>query len=306
MICLKCNTQNEDRNEYCINCGNYIGNVQSNNIGNNQNMNLNQMGQVDTPSMMQANTMQNQNNVINGNISQAPNKVANENISSNNINSNTSIAFSKYFSLMIEIILKPFTTFKEEINKFTNIKNSGFLSLFIAILATIINLIVVMINTIYVKSYSFSGSSSKIVLENLKNINYIEVIGKNFLIYFGITIGIACVYYIGSLIIKKETNFAKLLGISALSIVPYFMASLVLAPILSLIYAPLGMIITIVGGVYTIIIIYELMNQEIELESNMKYYFNLICLSIILSAIYFVCFQTIMGGMEDLFDLLEY
>ena len=111
------------------------------------------------------------------------------------------------------------------------------------------------------------------VWDNLKDIEYIKVIGQNLLLFLGIIVAIAFVYYIGSLIIKKQPNFGRMLGIAAMGIVPLYISALILAPILNLIWTPLGMVVTVMGGVYSLLMIYETMNDEVALEGNVKYYF---------------------------------
>jgi len=219
-------------------------------------------------------------------------------IQSNINNSNPSdISFVNYFLIILEIILKPFTTFKEKLNKFEDFKNSIMVTLIVSVIATIVTLLKTMITTVKVTSY-LTGNTEW-MWENLKNINYIKVIGINLLIYLGIIFVIAGVYYIESLIAKKQSNFSRLLGISALSVVPAIICSSILAPIFSMIYIQLGVVITIIGIVYTVIIIYEIMNNEILLEGNAKIYFNLICLSILFIALYYLCMKIMMGSVTN-------
>ena len=110
-------------------------------------------------------------------------------------------------------------------------------------------------------------------------------------------------------LVKKQTNFARLLGISSLVVTPVLICSLLLAPILSLIWAELAMPVIIIGLIYTIILLYENMNNEILLEGNVKYYFNLVCLSILAVVIYFLYMKLVIGpatdGLEEIFDLFS-
>ena len=72
-----------------------------------------------------------------------------------------------------------------------------------------------------------------------------------------------------------------------------------------MLYEPLGMAITIVGSIYTLIMIYETMNNEILLEGNAKYYFNLICLSILLLAGYYIYMKIFTSPLSDVSDILD-
>ena len=67
--------------------------------------------------------------------------------------------------------------------------------------------------------------------------------------------------------------------------------------------------VIIIGLIYTIILLYENMNNEILLEGNVKYYFNLVCLSILAVVIYFLYMKLVIGpatdGLEEIFDLFS-
>ena len=160
-----------------------------------------------------------------------------------------------------------------------------------------------MISAVRVTSYW--SNEVKWVWENLKEIKYIQVIGQTFLIYLGIIFVVACVYYIAGLVVKKQPNFSRLLGVTAISVVPMLLCALLLSPLLTMIYAPLGVGVTIFGAVYTLIIIYETINNEILLEGNAKYYFNLICLSILIVAGYYIYMKFFMASTGDLSDIFN-
>lgn len=296
MICPKCSTQNIDGSKFCIKCGSNLSDMQSDQtfvaqtqdaIFQSTQMSYSQSQQPQPTQMSCTQPQQSQSTNYNVTI--------------------TKMSISECFFIILAVILKPFTAFKQELNKFNNLKNSAILSLVVSVIATLITLVEAMIGSVRVTSYW--SSETKWVWENLKDINYIEVIGTNFLIYLGIIAAIACVYHIGGLIVKKQTNFSRLLGISAAAIAPMIVCSMVISPLLSMICAPLGMGATIVGGVYTVIIIYEIINNEIKLEGNAKLYFNLICMSILAIAGYYLYMKLLMGsatsGIENILDMFN-
>ena len=209
--------------------------------------------------------------------------------------------------MLISILLKPYTALKEESKKFTNFKNSFILALFITIFGVLINLIQTIWSVIRVRSYDYGTHKyiTKFVFENLKEIKFIKVIGQNFLIYLGIIFVIACVFYIAGLIIKKQLNFSKLLGIATTAIVPILLSILLLSPIFGMISNYLATGITIFGGIYTFLLIYEGMNEELKLQGNQKYYFNLICLFILGFATYYLYMKFFLDVGSDLSDLLD-
>lgn len=299
MNCPKCGTLNNIGSKFCIRCGQSLDNIQ---VSNNQSFQQNQ-----TP-FQGVNSQPINNPSIQNTANFQTNVTPVQSTNAGNVSS-AKITFKDYFFIILAIILKPFTAFKEELNKFNDFKNSAIMSLIISGVGTLINLIVTMLNSVMVKSYSWSQGSYKTTLnwENLKEIKYLEVIGKNFLIYLGAIVAIAAVYYIASLIVKKQVKFSRLLGISAIAVVPMLVCSLFLSPLLSLIWAKLAMPITVIGAVYTIVLIYEGMNNEVLVEGNSKYYFNLVCLSILGIAVYYLYtklfISSISSELEDIMNL---
>lgn len=291
MICSKCGTQNVEESKFCIGCGN---NLELYKQQTQYTSMQNQNSAYQQPIQQNVNMM---NNVEPISQQTQYNDYQQQNISTSNSNISVSMSISECFFVVLAVILKPFTTFKEELNKLDDFKNSIILSLFISIIATLITLVKTMFSIVRVTSYW--SKEVKWDWENLKEINYVQVIGKNFLIYLGIIVAIACVYYIGSLIVKKQTNFSRLLGISAISVVPMLICSSILSPLLTMVSAQLGMGITIIGGVYTVIILYETINSEILLEGNIKIYFNLVCLSILAIAVYYLYMKVFMGSVSN-------
>lgn len=293
MNCPNCGAFNNQGSKFCIKCGQNISYEQSQNVVS-QEIPIQNMNNGTNQNSFQTNVNSIQNQSLN-NVTQS--------------NEGFKVSFMSYIFIILAVILKPFTAFKEELNKFETLKNSALLSLIVSGFATIVNLIKTMFNTVRVKDYNWLSSEYTTTWEwkNLEKLDYIEVIGKNFLIYLGIIVAIAVVYYIASLIVKKQTNFSRLLGISALSVVPIFICAFVLSPLISMIYVPLGMAVIVVGAVYTIILLYEGINNEILIEGNAKFYINLICLSVLAIAAYYVCIELFMSsvssGLGDLLDM---
>lgn len=299
MNCPNCGTSNNVGSKFCIRCGQ---NLESTQISTEQSVQTTETSFQEVPLQSINNTSIPSENNFQANVAQ-----------SQSVNTNTTpaakVSFMGYFFIILAVILKPFTAFKEELNKFNNFKNSAMMSLVVSGVGTLINLITTMLNSVMVKSYDWSSGGYKTTWtwDNLKEIKYLEVVGKNFLIYLGVIIAIAAVYYIASLIVKKQTNFSRLLGIAAIAVAPMLVCSLVLSPLLALIWTKLAMPITLIGTIYTVVLVYEGMNNEVLVEGNAKYYFNLVCLSILGIAAYYLYMKLFMssisGGLEDIMDL---
>lgn len=304
MNCPNCGTFNAPNYRFCIKCGQSIANEVPQSIPVQPTGVINQNMGVENMNNMQ---VQNQNNYQ----TVTPSTFVN-NYSYSNVNESTNIKSSimDYFFIILAVILKPFTALKQELSKFNKFKNSAILSLMVSGFATLIQLITAMLNVVKVKSFDFSkgGYKTEWVFENLKDLDYIEIIGKNLLIWLGVIAAIGTVYYVGSFIVKKQTNFSRLLGLSALAVTPILICSLILSPLLSMISLEIAMGVTIIGAVYTIIILYEGMSNEVLLDGNIKYYFNLICLSILGIAAYYLYMKLMMSsisfGFENILDLL--
>lgn len=310
MICNKCGMQNMNGTKFCVKCGNAL-------VSQTVNQQVYQTTGYQNSSVNPVNN-QTQNSVSNSNMGQTMSQqYTNSNVSNPNVNQtvmnqqyqknygNTSgITVSECLASSIAFLLKPDSTLKEESSKFDNIKNSMIMTIVISVLATLFSLIQTMFNVVRVTKYW--SSEVKWEFSNLKEINYIKTIGTSLLVWLGIILAIAFIYYVVGLILKKKVNFPKLLGISALSIIPIVICSFVLSPLLSLINTSIGLGITVLGFVYTIVLIYEAMNQEIQLEGNLKYYFNLICFSVIVVSIYLIATKLLASsiiGIDNLLDL---
>lgn len=313
MICPNCGTTNVESSQFCFNCKTALNNnqnpVTSPSVENNVQQIPNQNGSYGEINQEQSPVVNNTTNQ-NGNYVESAN-IANPQMN-NNVNESIKVSFIGYFLIIISTILKPFTAFKEELKKLNEFKNSAFLSLIVSGVFTIINFIVTAYNTVKVTQYDFILGKEKtnFVFENLKKLDFLQLIGKNFLIYLGVIAVIAVIYYIAGLIAKKQPTFSRLLGISAIATTPVMICSLILSPLISLIWADLAIPVIIIGAAYSIILLYEGMNSEISLDGNAKYYLNFICLAILAISGYYLCINLILTSVAnefgDLMDLFNY
>lgn len=311
MTCPKCNAECIDGSTFCIKCGANLKELAQVNVSTDNvempptNQQFVQPEQpvvneqpVQQPMQQSMNNVQPQQPVYNngGNVGQA--------------SANVSSAPLNYLMYFIAILLKPFKSFKDEESKLNNTKTSFILALIITGGMTVINLIKTIFSTVRVANYSWTdGYTYSWEWSNLKNIKWIEVIGKNFLIYACIIFAIALVFYLASLIIKKQLSFIKSLSIASTSVIPAVIGAMILSPLAGKIWSPLSIVFMVVGGAYSLIILYELMNNELKLEGDAKIYFNLVCLGILAVAGYYAYMKLFMssvtGGLDDLLDLFK-
>ena len=298
MTCSKCGANNIDGSKFCIKCGANLKEmpqtIQTNNAPsqNLQQMNLQQEQPINSQQL--ENTQQ---------------PTYNQPIQQSNANTSASTSPLNYLMYIIAVMIKPFKSFKEEETKLNDTKTSLILALIMSGAMTIINLIKTIFSTVRVASYSWtSGYTYSWQWDNLKNIKWIEVIGKNFLIYACVLLAIALIFYLGSLIIKKQLSFIKSVSIASTSVIPAIIGGMIISPLVGKIWSPLSIVFIAIGGVYSFIILYELMNEELKLDGDKKIYFNLICFGILTIAGYYAFMKLFMssmtselGGFLDLF-----
>lgn len=297
MICPNCGTTNIDGSSFCIKCGSSLQVMQQTPINPIPNQNVEQVQQP---------MMQPEQPVIQQNYNQ---NIVEPQINSQN--SNVSTASLNYLMYILAVLTKPIKGFKDEEAKLNNTKTAFIFTLIVTAAMTIINLFKTIISVVRVYDFSFSkGDTYSWQWENLKDIKFVEVIGKNFLIYACAILSIAIVFYIGSLIIKKQLNFIKSLSIATTSIIPAVIGFMILSPLGNLIWEPLSIIFSVAGLTYSLIILYELINNELKLEGDMKVYFNLACFGLLIFAGYFAYMKLFMpsvsSGINEVNDLLDF
>jgi len=301
MNCPNCGTFNNDGFKFCIKCGNSLETTTPNvvepvtteEVLNEQSVEVAPTQSVEAtpaPAQQPMNTYQQpvqpQQSFNTSTVSAVP-------------TDNSPLNYLKY---VLGLLLKPFETYKSEEGKLSNVKNSLILSGIVAGAMMLINLLTAMISSVFVKTMDYSTFKYKteFSIEGLKNLDYLELIGKNLLIYICIIAAIAVVYYLASLVAKKSINFMKTLSISASSIIPYVIMGMVVSPILGKIWAPLSIVATIVGAVYSVILFVLLISDNIHFEKkDLCAYFHLACMTILGTAGYYAYMKLFTSGITD-------
>lgn len=289
IVCPQCGMTNASNTKFCINCGTKL---QAETITTQENTTIGVEQNV-TPVVSQENF----NNNVTSNFNSVQQPIYN-NISTNIQSTPTMTGNFNFFQYIIGAVLKPFDNFKKDEENLGDFKNSGILSIIVVGFMTIIGLITTMINTVRVTS--IWSDKVEWVWENLKKIEYLKVIGQSLLIYAGILFAVSGIYFLASLVIKKESKFPKLLGAAVTAFIPFAIATSILSPLLSLIHYSLGICITVVGTVYTLVILLELVNELIKIENkNTRIYFHLTCLSILIIVGGFIAYKLILGSLSS-------
>lgn len=304
MICPKCGNENINGSTFCIKCGINLKELVSNqniNQQNNENVNVRQDEQI-------INNL-NYNQVNQPTLNQVNNSKENNNQQKFEEAKKTAVHYFKYAK---DVLLNPYKTFKEKEVELTKTKNALIFSGILAVVMMLITLLTAMITSIFVKELSAKTFELHTVVKfsNLGDLNYLVLIGRNLLIYAGIIAAIAGVYYIVSLIFKKESKFTKLLSISATSIIPFIALGMILSPILSLIWTPLSIIAKVGGLVYSILVFMSLIKEELSFETkDLEIKFHLICLTILGTIGYYLYIKLFMAvvnnGLNDLLNMFK-
>ena len=245
------------------------------------------------------------NNDMNGQFQNSMNMNNMDNNFNNNIN-NSQVPGGKldYTKYLLGSFLKPFDTYKCNESALGDFKNSSILALIVVGIMTVISLLSIMLSAVRYKSYF----SDKVTWnwDNLGDVEYFKTIGLDLLIYAGIIAAMAGVYYLASLVIKKNVKFLNLVGAATTAVVPFAICSLLISPILSMIYSPLGVAASIVGFIYALVTLIELVNEIVVIDNkNIRIYYHLVCLSTVIIVGGFVAYKvlvnSILGGLGDLF-----
>lgn len=204
---------------------------------------------------------------------------------------------------LVNILLKPIKVLKEKLEFYSKPQNSFILAGVVALATMIVRVVVSFVMALIQKQCTTSifGKVSCLSFgEKLKAIDWMGITLKHLLIILISMFAVAGIYYVASLIAKKTANFMRLLTITAVSFVPACAAMYLLTPIFGWINIHFGVIVTIVGFVYSLVIFFSAIKDEFKFESADKtVYFHLICVSIILIIVYFVGYNITVNAVNN-------
>lgn len=301
MLCPKCGTTNSEGFKFCIKCGNSLETTTQNvvELVTTEEIFTEQSVEVAPTQSVEATAAPFQQPMNTYQQTVQSQQSFNTSTVSAVLTDNSPLNYLKY---VLGLLLKPFETYKSEEGKLSNVKNSLILSGIVAGAMMLINLLTAMISSVFVKTMDFSTFKYKTEfnIEGLKNLDYLDLIVKNFLIYVCIIGVIAVVYYLASLVAKKSINFMKFVSISASSLIPYVILGMVISPILGKIWVPLSIVSTILGLVYSVILFVLLISDNIKFEKKDLYaYFHLVCMTILGTTGYYAYMKLFTSGITD-------
>ena len=275
MNCLKCGQINESGASVCIKCGNQL------NVISPETPNLNE--QVATPISINNESVSSQNSVLVNDAPQQPNEQPAVSLAPVMAGAPQVDSKLNIISYIINVLLKPSKTYKEEEQKLSIPQNAFLLTVIMSGIMVGINIITTLINTVIRKELDLSTFKYKTVVDfkYVGDIKWLELIFKRFIIYFAIILIVAAIYYVFALVFKKKTNYIKILSMTATSIIPMAAVGMLAAQILGLIWAILKIIVLFVGIVYSFFILIHLINDEMKFEDiDSSIYYHTITISV--------------------------
>ena len=188
---------------------------------------------------------------------------------------------------LFNCLMKPIKTLKEKIDDYSKVDKACVLAGVVALGTMIVRVVVEFLMALIRKQCVFTTCAT--IGEKLKAIDWMGITLKHLIIILMVMFAIAAIYYVASLIAKKNANYMRLLTITVVSFVPACLTMYLLTPIFGWINVHLGVIVTVVGMIYALVIFFTAINDEFKFDSADKsVYFNLICISIIVIILYFI------------------
>lgn len=195
------------------------------------------------------------------------------------------------FSFMKNAFLKPVEKMEDNLKQIKDPKETFIFAGIVALLITVLNLLMTMLNSLFVKSCDFwtGKCKTKFTFSGLDNLDYGTLIFKYFLITAGFVLGAALIYYIVALVIKKNSNYVKILGMSLIALLPNIALSYIVGPILGIAYSPLNLFANMAGMIYTAFIMLFVLKEELKMNDIDKLVvYNLISVTLVYALKYFI------------------
>ncbi len=200
-----------------------------------------------------------------------------------------------YFSIIGKFLGRPISTIQEQINNFT-MKDSAITMGLISIIAVLLNFIVQAINTIKETTIDWNNGGTTIEwnFENLKELNYIDILLKNWAYTLIVILVLTIIYYVVALFARRKIKIYPILGLISLSILPTVVTTFVLFPIIGEFSPLIAIIILIIGFVYSNLILILGTNEIVGFEKlDSKIYYQLVCAILISIIVCLILSETI-------------
>lgn len=186
-------------------------------------------------------------------------------------------------SIIKNAILNPISSVEENAATLKDSKTTFIFAGIITAIITICNLVSTMFSAIFSKQYDYwTGKYNwNISLSNLDSLDYVDLILVDLLQYAVMILGIAGIYYLSTLILKKSTTYIKTLGIVSLAIIPNIILSFI-GSIIGIVWNPISIFIDTMAIAYTVLILTMSLKNILKINDLDKIvFYNVIILAVI-------------------------
>lgn len=188
-----------------------------------------------------------------------------------------------FIGFIKDMFLKPTSSIEENAATLKDSKSTFIFAGIISLSVMICNLVSTMISTIFSKKYDFwtQKYNWNISFSNLDSLDYTQLVLVDLLQYAIMILGIAGIYYLATLVLKKNITYTKTLGIVSLAVIPNVILSFV-GSILGIVWNPFSIFIGSAASVYTILILIVSFKNILKINDFDKIvFYNVILLAII-------------------------
>jgi Yip1 domain. len=191
-------------------------------------------------------------------------------------------------------LAKPFQTFKDNSSETDKPKVAFLLAGIVTVIMTTLQVITLILASILKKD----NKKVEIVWDSLKRAEFLPVVFKSLLLFFGLILAIAIIFYMANLVAKRQVTFGRFLSLATIAAMPYLLGQILTAIVTVLVTvhtdfsklkgdAPFGMYvasaIAVIGLVYSIVIAVTLINNEMSFDDkNIALYFSAATLAIVM------------------------
>lgn len=256
MICIKCGAKNKKGAAFCSKCGNALEVIEEKKV-TKKKIEKKEEVKEETP-------------VENVNVIEEKTGVDFENKKDD---ITITIDKQKYISLwnyIVDGIFRPITTNEKTLKDGNDMEEAITRVFKVGVVGMLVNLVMTMIRSIFVKTPTLDGFKTVIDVTGLKELDYLSLIFKNLIIYLIIMCLVACIYYLGSLVLKKELKFENLLTISANSFIEVIATFIFLYQIVILFSVKLSIVVLILGMILYMLVLTKNISKEIKLNDPNK------------------------------------
>lgn len=269
MICIKCGAKNKKGAAFCSKCGNALEVIEEKKV-TKKKIEKKEEVKEETP-------------VENVNVIEEKTGVDFENKKDD---ITITIDKQKYISLwnyIVDGIFRPITTNEKTLKDGNDMEEAITRVFKVGVVGMLVNLVMTMIRSIFVKTPTLEGFKTVIDVTGLKELDYLSLIFKNLIIYLIIMCLVACIYYLGSLVLKKELKFENLLTISANSFIEVIATFIFLYQIVILFSVKLSIVVLILGMILYMLVLTKNISREIKLnDPNKEILFHVCSLGLLL------------------------